>query len=119
MRSETAPAAGRTRIRRASPHLSVPSSGQESESPAGSGVQQAGHSPDGPEEPLAGPGPAEVFREAAEAGDQHGAGEQTLAGVPAGSAHQVGLEPPPRCKRRPQFLFNSPQSCFYGAIIAA
>lgn len=69
-----------------SPARFPPSSGQESENPAGSGVQQAGHRSDRPEEPLAGSGPAEMFREAAQAGDQHGAGEQTLAGVPTGPA---------------------------------
>lgn len=74
-------------------HLShFPIPGEEPANTGRTGAEQARAGSERAEEPHAGGGPPQVFREAAQTGDQHGAGEQTLAGVPVGTTDKVSGE---------------------------
>lgn len=67
------------------------SPGEESANTDGAGVEQTHPDAERPEDPHAGGGSSQVFGEAAQTRDQHVTGEQTLTGVPAGTADQVSL----------------------------
>lgn len=67
--------------------------GEEPANTGRAGAEQARAGSERAEEPHAGGGPPQVFREAAQAGDQHGAREQTLPGVSVGAANKVSSFP--------------------------
>ena len=81
--------------------LGPPPSGEGAAGSAGAGVGEAGAGPERAEELDGGGRPAQGLGEAAEAGDQRGAGEQALPGVPARPAHQVRA-PNPAAKPKHQ-----------------